>query len=86
MTPGEADDPHPYELGQVFVAWRVAFDDDRLGADVATATESVHVYVNGKPGRDRSRLVLKDGDNVVVAYGAEDRLLTQPDACVLDGA
>jgi hypothetical protein len=82
----EADDPYPYELGQVFVAWGVAMDDERLGPDVATATKSMHVYVNGEPAPDRSRLVLKDGDNVVVAYGEEGSFPTEPDASVLNGA
>lgn len=82
----EADDPYPYELGQVFAAWGVAFDNERLGADEATATETVHVYVNGEPAPDRSRLVLKDGDNVVVAYGEQDSFPTEPDASVLNSA
>lgn len=82
----EADDPYPYELGQVFVAWGVAFDDERLGPDAATATKTVHVYVNGEPAPDRSRLVLEDGDNVVVAYGEEGSFPTAPDASVLNGA
>ena len=81
----EADDPYPYELGQFFAAWGVAFDEDRLGGDVATGTKQVHVYVNGEPAPD-GPVVLDDGDNVVVAYGKAGSFPTSPPTDALEAA
>ena len=81
----EADDPYPYKLSQVFAAWGVAFDDDRLGGDVATGDKKVHVYVNGKPA-EPGAVTMDDGDNIVVAYGAADSFPKLPPADALEGA
>ena len=81
----EADDPYPYELGHFFTVWGVAFGADRLGGDVAGGDKKVHIYVNGKRARDE-RVVLADGDNVVVAYGEDGSFPTQPDAGALENA
>lgn len=81
----EADDPYPYKLEQVFVAWGVAFGEDRLGGDVATGTATVHVFVNGQPAPAES-VVLQDGDNVVVAFGEAGSFPTAPPADALNGA
>lgn len=81
----EADDPYPYELSQVFQVWGVAFDEDRLGGDVATGDQQVFVYVNGKPAPP-GPVVLKDQDNIVVAYGTPGSFPVLPPADALAGA
>ena len=81
----EADDPYPYELAHVMAVWGVAFDRNRLGGDVAAGDKAVHVYVNGKPAPD-GPVVLKDKDNVVVAYGTADSFPNLPPADALAGA
>ena len=81
----EADDPYPYELAQLFAAWGVAFDDDRLGGDVAAGDKQVHVYVNGEPAPP-GPVTMDDGDNIVVAYGTSDSFPQLPPADALDGA
>ena len=81
----EADDPYPYELAQVFAAWGVAYDEDRLGGDVATGDQSVHVYVNGEPAPP-GPVTMKDGDNIVVAYGTADSFPRLPSADALERA
>ena len=81
----EADDPYAYELGHVFTVWGVAFGPDRLGGDTPTGGDKVHVYVNGKPAPP-GPVVLKDKDNVVVAYGQEGSFPTNPDASALANA
>lgn len=81
----EADDPFPYELGQLFQVWGVAFGPDRLGGDVAAGDKKVFVYVNGKlapPGP----VAMKDKDNVVVAYGTADSFPKLPDDAALNRA
>jgi hypothetical protein len=81
----EADDPYPYELDQVFAAWGVAFDENRLGGDVADGENQVFIYVNGKQVDDPS-VVLKEGDNVVVAYGEAGSFPTAPPTDALENA
>ncbi|MDP9393581.1 MAG: hypothetical protein M3Q27_04645 [Actinomycetota bacterium] len=81
----EADDPYPYELSHIFDVWGVAFVRDRLGGDTNRGHDKVHVYVNGKPASDGA-IVLKDGDNVVVAYGRAGSFPTLPPDDALESA
>lgn len=81
----EADDPYPYKLSDLFTTWGVAFGPDRLGGDVPTGDKKVHVYVNGKPAA-ADAVEMKDGDNIVVAYGTADSFPKQPPADALDRA
>ena len=82
----EADDPYPYELRHVFAAWGVPFDNNRLGDDVASGTKKVFVYVNGEPAPSGGAVVLKDRDNVVVAYGEPGSFPTEPPTEPLEAA
>lgn len=81
----EADDPYPYELSHVFQVWGVAFGPDRLGGDVPAGDKRIHVYVNGEPAA-ADEVILEDGDNVVVAYGAEGSFPKEPPADALNAA
>lgn len=82
----EADDPYPYQVGHIFTVWGVALEADRLGGDTADGTNKVHVYVNGEPSPDGPATVVKDGDNVVVAFGADGSFPTEPDDSALKAA
>jgi hypothetical protein len=82
----EADDPYPYQIGHVFTVWGVALEADRLGGDTTDGANKVHVYVNGKPAPDGPATVIKDGDNVVVAYGEEGSFPIEPDDSALKAA
>ena len=75
----EADDPYPYTIKDVFTVWGVRFDATRLGGDVATGANTVHVLVNGKPAVNGPETEIKDGDNVVVAFGAAGSFPKEPD-------
>lgn len=67
----EADDPYPYSLAEVFSVWGVQFDDDTIGGFKSGEGDKVlEVYENGTKVDKPSKLVLDDGDNVVVGYGA----------------
>lgn len=79
----EADDPYPYTLGHVMTTWGVALDQNTLGGHT-DGTETVHVFVNGKPATPD--VVLGHGDNVVVAYGTEDSYPKLPPADALEAA
>ena len=80
----EADDPYPYTVSHVMTTWGVAFGADRLGGETATGEKKVHVYVNGKPSTPNAEL--KDGDNVVVAYGVDGSFDTEPATDALDSS
>ena len=80
----EADDPYPYTVSHVMITWGVAFGADRLGGETATGEKKVHVYVNGKPSTPNAEL--KDGDNVVVAYGVDGSFDTEPATDALDSS
>ena len=80
----EADDPYPYTVSHVMTTWGVAFGADRLGGETATGEKKVHVYVNGKPSTPNAGL--KDGDNVVVAYGVDGSFDTEPTTQALDAS
>lgn len=78
----EADDPAPFTLQQVFAMWGVEFTRDRLGAYTSNGDERIHVYVNGGvvagPGHE-----IREGDNIVVAYGKAGSFPTEPPADAL---
>lgn len=80
----EADDPSPFTLQQVFAMWGVDFSADRLGAYTPEAGKQIFVYVNGEPVIDPAGYEIKNGDNVVVAYGADGSFPTEPPADALE--
>lgn len=80
----EADDPAPFNLGQVFDVWGVAFDADRLGDRTNAGNKTVQVYVNGELVAEPRARELRDGDNIVVAYGSPGSFPTEPPTDALD--
>lgn len=82
----EADDPSPFTLQQVFTMWGVDFSTDRLGAYTPEAGQQIHVYVNGERVTEPAGYEISNGDNVVVAYGADGSFPTEPPADALDNA
>ena len=82
----EADDPSPFTLQQVFTMWGVDFSTDRLGAYTPKAGKQIHVYVNGERVTEPAGYQINNGDNVVVAYGADGSFPTEPPAGALDNA
>jgi hypothetical protein len=73
-----------YTLAHVMTTWGVKFDATTLGGDTAQGDKKVHAYVNGEPAGPETPL--KDGDNVVVAYGQDGSFPTEPDDAALDEA
>ncbi|MGH6942760.1 MAG: hypothetical protein ACREH6_00875, partial [Geminicoccaceae bacterium] len=58
------------KLGQFFSVWGVPLSGDRLGPHRATRRKRVQMWVDGKPSRAFEDLQLKDGQQIVIAYGA----------------
>ena len=56
-------------LGQFFAVWGVRLSATQLGPYRATKRKTVRMWVDGKPSRDFGELQLKDGQQIVVAYG-----------------
>ena len=82
----EADDPATFTLQQVFTIWGVEFTGDRLGGYTPAGDKRIHVYVNGERLPDASDYELQQGDNIVVAFGADGSFPTQPPDDALSGA
>jgi hypothetical protein len=57
------------KLRQFFAVWGVAFSSNHLGPYRATKSKKVRMWVDGKPSSDFGELQLKDGQEIVVAYG-----------------
>ena len=57
------------KLNQFFAVWGVAFSSNQLGPYRATKAKRVRMWVDGKPSREFGELQLKDGQEIVVAYG-----------------
>lgn len=58
-------------LGQFFEIWGVPFSPTQLGPHEAKGSERVRMWVDGEPSTEFGDLVLEDGQEVVVAFGAE---------------
>jgi hypothetical protein len=59
------------KLRQFFAVWGVALSTNRLGPYLATKSKNVGMWVDGKPSRDFGELQLKDGQEIVLAYGTK---------------
>jgi hypothetical protein len=56
-------------LGQFFAVWGVPLSSKQLGPYRATRSRKVRMWVDGKSSRDFGELQLKDGQQIVVAFG-----------------
>ena len=65
----EASRPFPATLGDFFAIWDVTFSADQLGSLQNRGSDRLHVLANGKPVRDPVGYRIREGDNLVVAFG-----------------
>ena len=79
----EADKPFTATLGDFFAIWGVAFGPEQLGALKNDGKKRVHVLANGEPVADPINYKIKEGDNLVVAYGEADSFPKEPDVTLL---
>lgn len=73
----EADDPFPYKLSDVFAVWGVKFGEGQLGGMTAADGKVLEVYENGELADDPASVVLDEGDNIVVGFGADGSFPTE---------
>ncbi|MEO8863078.1 MAG: hypothetical protein ABI354_02025 [Candidatus Saccharimonadales bacterium] len=64
-----------FTLGQFFDTWGVDFTSKRIGIYQTDSNKTLKVFLNGKqyPG-DPQQPILKDSEEIVVAYGTEQEL------------
>ncbi len=74
----------PYALGDIFGVWGVLFNSRALGGYVASGSNKISVFVDGKPVSQTSTLPLKDQANIVVAYGSTSSIDKEPDTSALN--
>jgi len=66
----ESDVKRDFTLGQFFDVWGVRFSKSCVGAYCAKGTDTLRVFVNGKPvSGDPRNLVLREHQEIAVVYG-----------------
>lgn len=64
-----------YTLGEFFKAWGKAFDSNCILDYCNNAAHAVKMFVDGKENPEFERLILRDGQNIVISYeGGSSRL------------
>jgi hypothetical protein len=68
----ESTHPHRFLLGDFFAVWGVQLGPDRVGGLTGLGGERLHFYLNGRPLSDPAAHQMRDGDAIVIGYGAAD--------------
>ncbi len=68
----ESTHPHRFTLGDFFAVWGVKLGPDRVGGLTGLGGDKLHFYLDGRPLRDPAAHQLRDGDAIVIGYGAAD--------------
>jgi hypothetical protein len=63
--------PYPFTLGDFFDVWGVKLGPAQVGNLTGLGGEKLHFYVNGKPLTDPAAYVMRNGDSIVIGYGAD---------------
>jgi hypothetical protein len=79
----EAPHPYPYTLGDFFAVWGVKLGPAQLGGLSGLGGDHLHFYVNGRPLQNPAAYVLKNGDSVVIGYGADSSFPHTPSTILL---
>jgi hypothetical protein len=79
----ESERPFKFTLGDFFAVWGVRFGSKTLGSLRNDGQKQVHVFVDGKPISNPVKYVMRDKDNIVVAYGTLDSFPHNPSAAAL---
>lgn len=66
----ESTHPHRFTLGDFFAVWGVKLGPDRVGGLTGLGGDKLHFFLNGRPLSDPAALQMRDGDNIVIGYGA----------------
>ena len=58
--------------------WGVKLGPDRVGGLTGLGGDKLHFYLNGRPLRDPAAHQMRDGDAIVIGYGAADSFPHEP--------
>jgi hypothetical protein len=79
----EASKPFSATLGDFFGVWGVPFGREQVGDLKNAGGKRVYVLVDGKPVPDPINYRLREGDNIVVAYGEPGSFPKRPPVTLL---
>lgn len=79
----EAPRRYPFTLGDFFSVWGVKLGPAQVGGLTGLGGDRLHFYLNGKPLANPAAHVLKNGDSVVIGYGADDSFPHTPSTFLL---
>jgi hypothetical protein len=79
----EGTKPFTATLGDFFAIWGVAFGPEQVGNLKNSGSKRVYVLANGKPVADPIDYRIREGDNLVVAYGEPGSFPKTPDVALL---
>lgn len=74
----EAEHPFRFTLGDFFAVWGVKLGPAQVGGLTGLGGDKLHFYLDGRPLADPAAHVLRDGDNIVIGYGADDSFPHRP--------
>lgn len=58
-----------YTLGDFLAVWGVVFNSQCIMQYCADATRKLKMFVNGQPNLDFEKLILRDGQQILIEYG-----------------
>jgi hypothetical protein len=74
----ESSRPHRFTLGDFFMVWGVKLGPAQVGGLKGFGGDKLHFYLNGRPLANPAAHVLRDGDDVVIGYGADESFPHRP--------
>jgi hypothetical protein len=80
----EAAHAYNFTLGDFFAVWGVKLGPAQLGGLTGYGGDKLHFYLNGKPLKDPATHVLRNGDSIVIGYGALSSFPHNPSTFLLD--
>jgi len=79
----EAAHPYRFTLGDFFAVWGVKLGPAQVGGLTGLGGDHLHFYLNGRPLSNPAAHVLRNGDSVVIGYGADDTFPHSPSTFLL---
>jgi hypothetical protein len=79
----EASHKFNFTLGGFFTVWGVKLGPDRLGGLTGLGGDKLHFYVNGHRLQNPAAYVMRNGDSIVIGYGAASSFPHTPSTFLL---
>jgi hypothetical protein len=79
----ETNRRYPFTLGDFFSVWGVKLGPAQLGGLTGLGGDHLHFYLNGKPLANPAAYVMRNGDSIVIGYGADNSFPHTPNTFLL---